>query len=151
MISPLPTGAANLSASPDDPAAVTGLVRQILRAEGVAGLVICVAFYAVTGFGWGYFALLFLVPDFSLLFYLLGPRVGAVAYNVAHSTIGPIMLGIAGFLLGIAFIPSLALIWTAHILFDRLLGMGLKYPAGFRYTHLGWPHLGWSRVANRQK
>ena len=151
MTRPIPLGAVNRPASADDPAAVTGSVRWILRAEGVAGLVICVAFYALTGFGWGYFALLFLVPDLSMLFYLLGPRVGAVAYNVVHSTIGPVLLGTAGFVLGNAVIPSLALIWTAHILFDRWLGMGLKYPAGFRYTHLGWPHLGWARVPTRLK
>ena len=109
MTTPFPIGAASRAASADEPAAVTGSVRWILRAEGVAGLVICVAFYALTGFGWGYFALLFLVPDLSMLFYLLGPRVGAVAYNVAHSTVGPVLLGTAGFVLGNAVIPSLAL------------------------------------------
>jgi hypothetical protein len=32
---------------------------------------------------------------------------------------------------------SLALIWLAHIGFDRALGYGLKYAAGFGFTHLG--------------
>lgn len=31
----------------------------------------------------------------------------------------------------------LALIWFAHIGMDRALGYGLKYPSGFRETHLG--------------
>lgn len=31
---------------------------------------------------------------------------------------------------------ELALIWTAHIGFDRLLGFGLKYATGFKDTHL---------------
>ena len=30
-----------------------------------------------------------------------------------------------------------ALIWLNHIGVDRLLGYGLKYPAGFGWTHLG--------------
>jgi hypothetical protein len=30
----------------------------------------------------------------------------------------------------------LALIWFAHIGFDRLLGFGLKYPTRFKDTHL---------------
>jgi hypothetical protein len=30
-----------------------------------------------------------------------------------------------------------ALIWINHIAVDRLLGYGLKYPAGFKFTHLG--------------
>jgi hypothetical protein len=31
----------------------------------------------------------------------------------------------------------IALIWVNHIGVDRLLGYGLKYPAGFGWTHLG--------------
>ena len=30
-----------------------------------------------------------------------------------------------------------ALIWVNHIGIDRLMGYGLKYPAGFGWTHLG--------------
>ena len=137
MTPPFPLGAARRPASPGHSAAVTGSVRWILRAEGVAGLLICSVLYALTDLGWGFFFLLFLAPDLSLLGYLIGPRAGAMAYNLAHSTIGPIVLGTTGFILSLAHIPSLALIWTAHILFDRLLGLGLKYPTGFRYTHLG--------------
>jgi hypothetical protein len=32
---------------------------------------------------------------------------------------------------------SIALIWLAHIGIDRALGYGLKYSAGFGFTHLG--------------
>ena len=32
---------------------------------------------------------------------------------------------------------SIALVWFAHIGLDRALGYGLKYDAGFRFTHLG--------------
>jgi Domain of unknown function (DUF4260) len=45
-------------------------------------------------------------------------------------------------LLAIAFFAAkpqlfpIALIWTAHIGFDRLLGFGLKYPTHFKDTHL---------------
>ncbi len=125
------------SASSVEAAAATGSVRWILRAEGGVALVMCLGFYALTGFGWIPFALLFLVPDLSMLGYLAGPRIGARAYNAAHSTIGPLLLGSAGFMLGIAPLPPLSLIWAAHIGFDRLLGYGLKYPQGFGYTHLG--------------
>ncbi|NIT59671.1 MAG: DUF4260 family protein, partial [Aliifodinibius sp.] len=30
------------------------------------------------------------------------------------------------------------IIWCAHIGFDRVLGYGLKYSAGFGFTHLGF-------------
>ena len=32
---------------------------------------------------------------------------------------------------------SIAMIWLAHIGFDRALGYGLKYATGFGFTHLG--------------
>jgi hypothetical protein len=40
---------------------------------------------------------------------------------------------LAGWPLGVA----VALIWAAHIQFDRMLGYGLKYASGFGDTHLG--------------
>ena len=46
------------------------------------------AAYAQLGAGWGGFAALFLLPDLSLLGYLARPRVGALAYNAAHSYLG---------------------------------------------------------------
>jgi hypothetical protein len=32
---------------------------------------------------------------------------------------------------------QISLIWFAHIGLDRVLGFGLKFPLGFRVTHLG--------------
>jgi hypothetical protein len=122
---------------PANPAAPTGAVRWILRAEGLAVLTVCAAVYAGTGFGWARFALLFLAPDISMLFYLAGPRRGAVAYNSVHSYVGPVVLGLAGLLAQGTTATALALIWAAHIGFDRLLGYGLKYPSAFGHTHLG--------------
>ena len=36
-----------------------------------------------------------------------------------------------------ALFSALALIWFVHIGVDRMLGYGLKYPEGFKLTHLG--------------
>ena len=118
-----------------DPA--TGTVRKILRLEGLTALVVSVAVYAYWGqHGWGLFALLFLLPDLSLLGYLRGPRVGAAVYNLAHTYVVPAVLGIAGVLwLGLFF--AIGLIWSAHIGLDRMIGYGLKLPTAFRETHLG--------------
>ena len=111
--------------------------RRLLRLEGLLTLAVAVALYAGTDAGWGRFAALFLVPDLSFAGYLVGPRAGAAAYNAAHSWIGPLLLGGAAWLgLAPAALPA-ALIWAAHIGFDRALGYGLKLGAGFRFTHLG--------------
>jgi hypothetical protein len=39
-------------------------------------------------------------------------------------------------LAGSPFAVSVALVWFAHIGMDRLMGYGLKYPTGFKDTHL---------------
>jgi hypothetical protein len=80
---------------------------------------------------------LFLAPDLSFLGYLGGPRAGASAYNVLHTLAGPLLLAAAGMLLPAFVLVPLSVIWAAHIGFDRLLGYGLKYAAGFGFTHLG--------------
>ena len=116
---------------------VSGVPRLLLRAEGAALLVAATLLYRQTGASWWLFAVLFLAPDLSFLGYLAGPRVGAISYNVAHTLVGPIALAIAGLVLPATMALALALIWVAHIGFDRLLGYGLKYAAGFGFTHLG--------------
>ena len=47
----------------------------------------------------------------------------------------PAVIVIASWFVGGALVY--AVIWTAHIAFDRTLGYGLKLPAGFHHTHLG--------------
>lgn len=107
------------------------------RLEGLALLVVSVLAYARFGEGWLLFAALFLTPDLSFLGYLAGPRLGAWAYNLAHSLMGPLLLIAAGGLTGGGLPIALALIWLAHVGFDRALGYGLKSPDGFSITHLG--------------
>ena len=120
-----------------EPSGVSGTPRILLRAEGAAILALSLLVYAKLGPSWLPFVVLFLAPDLSFLGYLVGARTGAVAYNTVHTLIGPLALIAAGFMLPAVDLFSLALIWTAHIGVDRMLGFGLKYGAGFRYTHLG--------------
>ncbi len=117
--------------------AVQGSVRRVLRIEGVAVAVVSVMLYYHQAGGWLMFVVLFLTPDLFMLGYFAGPRVGAVAYNLAHAYISPLVLGAAGVLADVPLAMVLALIWTAHIGFDRALGYGLKYATAFGDTHLG--------------
>jgi hypothetical protein len=117
--------------------AAAGGVRALLRAEGLALAAAATIAYAHAGFSWGLFAALFLAPDLSFAAYWLGSKWGAAAYNLVHSTIAPLALGGLGLALGAALFQAIALIALAHIGFDRALGYGLKYSAGFGATHLG--------------
>jgi Domain of unknown function (DUF4260) len=58
-------------------------------------------------------------------------------YNAAHSYMAPMALMISGFGMEAPLLLSISMIWLAHIGFDRTLGYGLKYSAGFGFTHLG--------------
>ncbi len=116
---------------------VQGSVRRVLRIEGAAAAAVSVMLYYHHSGGWLMFVVLFLTPDLFMLGYFAGPRVGAVAYNLAHAYISPLVLGAAGVLADVSLAVLLALIWTAHIGFDRALGYGLKYATAFGDTHLG--------------
>ena len=66
-----------------------------------------------------------------------GTRLGAIAYNAFHVTLGPLACGALGFLLPSFDLIQVALVWAAHVGIDRAFGLGLKYNAGFGFTHLG--------------
>ncbi|MEN7538195.1 DUF4260 domain-containing protein [Aurantiacibacter flavus] len=116
---------------------VTGTPNLLLRAEATLVLVGAVAAYASLGSSWTLFALLILIPDVSILGFLAGPRVGAVTYNAAHWHGIPLSILGYGFSGHSPIMLDVGLIWIAHISFDRMIGAGLKYPDGFRFSHLG--------------
>jgi len=121
----------------DATGAVTGGVKILLRLEGLTLFAGMTLLYAVWGGSWWIYAILLLAPDLSFAAYLADPKTGAVVYNAAHSYMVPVTLMTAGFALAQPLILSVALIWMAHIGIDRALGYGLKYSAGFGFTHLG--------------
>jgi uncharacterized protein DUF4260 len=106
------------------------------RLEGVFAFAAALALYLHLGYGSVPLIVLALAPDVSMLGYLGGDRIGALSYNVAHTYVGPLLLVSIGVLGGIDLAVQLALIWGAHIGADRALGYGLKYPTGFKQTHL---------------
>lgn len=117
--------------------AVTGHPRTWLRLEGLAVLVASLLMYRWQREPWTTFAVLILVPDVSMLGYMAGPARGARLYNLAHNYVAPLFLAAYSLSVGRQDIVPYALVWTAHVGFDRMLGLGLKYPTAFHDTHLG--------------
>jgi hypothetical protein len=115
---------------------VDRLPRLLLRLEGLAVVAAAVVLYFHEDFGWILFVALILAPDLSFAGYAFGPKVGAIAYDAAHTEILPVALGTVGLVAGSSGATKIALIWLAHIGADRLLGYGLKYPTAFKDTHL---------------
>lgn len=131
------TNTASASADAQVYGQVVGTPQLLLRMEGGAMLTAAAVAYSAVGQGWGLFAILFLVPDMSILGYLAGRRVGATVYNFGHSYLAPAGLCALGYATSITLILAIGFIWLAHIGFDRAMGYGLKYPIAFKHTHLG--------------
>ena len=107
-----------------------------LRVENAALAVLAGVLFVQTGVSL-WWAALWLAPDLAMAGYLVSPRVGAMAYNVAHSYLGPVVLGAIGLAMGETLTTALALLWANHIGVDRALGYGLKETTSFQDTHLG--------------
>jgi hypothetical protein len=114
----------------------TAAPQTILRVEALGVIAAACAVYAYQGYDWQTFAIFFLAPDISLLGYVFGARFGAMLYNIGHSYILPAVVGTVGLLANDQMAMMAAIIWIAHIGFDRALGYGLKYPDAFGHTHL---------------
>jgi hypothetical protein len=110
--------------------------RFILRIEGLAVAVAAFVLYLRADYPWWLLVVLVLAPDLSALGYLAGPTVGAMAYDAAHTYVWPIVLVTAGVITDSSVPIELGLIWFIHIGVDRAVGYGLKYPTGFKDTHL---------------
>ena len=95
-----------------------------------------IAVYFHEGYPWWLFVALILAPDLSMIGYAGGLRVGAATYNAAHTYAFPVVLAAVGLIAGADVAVEVGLIWMAHIGIDRAIGYGLKYPSGFKDTHL---------------
>jgi len=100
-------------------------------------LTLSVLLYGHSQSNWWMFIGFLLIPDLSMLPYLLNPRVGSVSYNIAHSYVLPVALAVIAIAFNRVGMLAFLYIWTAHIGMDRFLGYGLKYSTAFGKTHLG--------------
>lgn len=53
-----------------------------------------------------------------------------------HTYVPPVVLAVGGVLADADVPVQVGLIWITHIGVDRTVGYGLKYPTGFKDTHL---------------
>lgn len=112
-------------------------MKSLLKLEELAQLLLAVFVFAHLPYAWWVLPATFLLPDLSMLGYLAGPRVGAASYNLLHHKALAIVVGLAGWMLGVPVLVLAGTILLFHSAFDRLLGYGLKYSTGFQDTHLG--------------
>ncbi len=126
-----------MSSDDENHGAVRGAPLFLLRLEGAAMLAAAVIGYHAIGASWWLFASLFLLPDLAMLGYLRGPLLGSVLYNAGHTYLSPAALLAGALWFAYPAGQVVALVWIAHIGFDRMVGYGLKYAVAFNATHLG--------------
>lgn len=111
--------------------------RPWLRAEGLAAFAAGLAGFLLLGLPWWAFVLLVIVSDVSMIGYVRGPRVGAIAYNVGHDLATGVAIAGLGLAIGSVPLAAAGAILVAHSGMDRMMGYGLKLPSSFKATHLG--------------
>lgn len=111
-------------------------MRYLLKLEALAHCVLGLYLFSFLSYSWGLFAALFLAPDIGMLGYLINTKIGAWSYNLFHHQGLAIGLYLLGVFLEIEVVQFIGLLLFTHAAFDRMLGYGLKYERGLKYTHL---------------
>ena len=114
---------------------VLSMPRLFLHLEGLVLLAAALLLYANQGYSWLIFALLLMVPDLPMILYAFDKRAGSIAYNLVHSLVFPLGLGLLSYFNGYPLGIQLALIWLAHIGMDHTFGYGFKYLGSMKDTH----------------
>lgn len=112
-------------------------MKKIIKTEELAMLILGIWVFSLYNLSWWWFIGFFLVPDIGMLGYLINNRWGAFLYNIFHHKAIAIGIGLLGFYLKLQVLEIAGIILFAHSCFDRMLGYGLKYEKGFKFTHLG--------------
>ncbi len=112
-------------------------MKILLKMEEISMLILSIYVSLSLGYDWWVFILFLFTPDISMLGYLLGKRAGALLYNVLHYKFLAVLIAIIGFAYHINELAFAGAVLFGHSSFDRIFGYGLKYPKGFRFTHLG--------------
>ena len=113
-------------------------MKYIIRLEELTKLAAAVYFSWELGFSPLVFILFLLVPDISMIGYVVNSRWGAYIYNLVHHQTVGIALIVGGYIMQDNRIIFAGLIVLGHSSLDRMFGFGLKHIDDFMHTHLGW-------------
>ncbi len=112
-------------------------MKTLLKSEELVQFLAAIYLFSQLNFAWWWFPALLLLPDISMVGYLINPAVGAVLYNVAHHKGLGIVIGLLGLMTGNQNLMLAGVILFAHSSMDRVAGYGLKYFDSFKHTSLG--------------
>ena len=111
-------------------------MKTLLKSEELIQFLGAIYLFSRLNFAWWWFPALLLVPDLSMIGYVINPTVGAVLYNIVHHKGLSIFIGLLGLMMGSQALMLTGIILFAHSSMDRMLGYGLKYLDSFKHTSL---------------
>jgi len=112
-------------------------MKTTLKLEELMMFVLGIYLFGFLDYAWWWFLVLILTPDIGMFGYLFGNKVGAFSYNLFHHKGVAILIYLAGIYFSIPLCQLIGVILFSHSALDRMLGYGLKYDKGFKFTHLG--------------
>ena len=116
---------------------ISNFMIFILKLEELAKLCLGIFAFYFLDFSWWWFIGLFFAPDIGAIGYVFNAKIGAFLYNLFHHQGLAILFWGIGFYLHLQVLQLIGVILFSHSAFDRILGYGLKYEKGFKFTHLG--------------
>lgn len=112
-------------------------MKTIIKIEELGMFLFGIYLFNQLDYAWWWFLVLILAPDLSMIGYIFGNKSGAFLYNLFHHKAIAIMVYLAGIYFSNSMIQLAGIILFAHSSMDRMMGYGLKYETGFKFTHLG--------------
>lgn len=113
-------------------------MTNLLKLEELGQFLLSIILFNQLNYAWWVFPACILLPDLSMIGYLVNPKIGAWLYNFFHHKLVAIMILILGFWLNISLLTLIGVILFGHSAMDRIFGYGLKFNDNFKNTHLGW-------------
>jgi hypothetical protein len=112
-------------------------MKNLIRLEEFTKIFFAYWLSIEIGYAWWVFFAWLLVPDLSMIGYVINTQVGAWLYNFVHHQMVAIVVGVIGYYLEITSLELAGIVLFGHSAMDRAFGYGLKHEDSFIHTHLG--------------
>lgn len=113
-------------------------MNNFLKLEELGQFLLSIVLFSQLEYAWWVFLVCILLPDVSMIGYLVNSKIGAYLYNFFHHKLVAITILILGFWMGSSLTTLIGVILFGHSAMDRIFGYGLKFNDNFKNTHLGW-------------
>lgn len=117
---------------------MTNKMKNLLKLEELGQFLLTIFLFNQLDYAWWVFTACILLPDVSMVGYMINPKIGAWLYNFFHHKFLAIAILVLGFWSNNPLISLTGVILFGHSAMDRVFGYGLKFNDNFKNTHLGW-------------